>query len=528
MLEDLLLVHTLRPAQKSYLNSIQPRDIRNPDIPAGLTESLLAPLTQDLGLEGIRKQYGLNSAAHLFSLAALESWVPTPHKSRSRNSWLHLLFCQLTESAGTLGPYEAGDDHDVMLVTFTRMMLETAAQTQVRLESATIKKILKPLLNNYDFRRGIEWDVISLCMELDATIFLGLPEQTLVNEQVPKHVHNELLVLLLAKLERLGSVASMVIIDSDLKPPDGSIYKSLFTRIFAPLARAFIQVRDFSGFFIVWQQELCEHYLEHGYEDRMSIWEDDSLIETISWLVESATPTGTADCLLHSAEEALEGLVGLSSFNKGAIERNTALLVTIECWLMGCTGSRALEELEGRVLGIHQLLLKLMAEDTERPTRFGTRCWRILALINDKWSISQHSLEVQQGILLKAFLTINRISVLEVQRYDYSQELEAFRFMLSLAEAEKVRLDVFQTGNSQGERVDRIGDAIMAILDHSNDRRRENPLFFLIDEWSGQDGKIVTGTDFGLACCAQLVAVPRTIESVASFRTIRSLLKMIL
>lgn len=526
MLEDLLLTHFLQPAQKSYLNSLRPRDSRSRDIPAELTQILLAPLIRDFGLKGKTRQYALYSATHLFSIAAHESRNPSPSKRRNRDTWLHHLFCQIVENAGTFD-YKPNNDPETMLLTFTRTVLETAAQVLVQLEPITLEKILRPLLVADGAFQDVEWNVLSLCMELDATIFVGSPEDMLVNGQVLKNECSVLLQLLFTKMNQIGWKATTVGKKLDPRSPDDSIYKSLFAKILAPLASAFIQVRDFPRFFTIWQQELCQHYLDRGYEDVMSIWEDNELVYTIARLVESDLPVEKADILLNRAVKALECLLGMSSFELDGPDKEVALLVTLECWLLGCTSNRNLKELEKRVLEIYQLLLRLMGDDRERPKKCDTRCWRVLALISDKWSLSPHSLELHQSALQKAFLTINRVSVVQVQRYDYSQELGAFRFALSLAEAENAKLDGFLTGNPQGERVGRIEDAIEVILDHSNSRRDLDPLFFLNVEWSGVDEFIVTGTDFSLACCAQLVAVPRTLGSVSSVHTIGSLLSRI-
>ena len=512
MLEDLLWRHVLRPARKSHLNSLQPRDIRSPDIPAGLTETLLAPLTQDFALHTSAKLRALHSATYLWSIATQEPTKLKPNRSRNETAWLEILFCHVAHRSGMFEYHEPNDEQQMMLVSITEAILNNAVQAQVQLKPATLEKVHKRLFRVPWAFADVEWNLLSSCMMLDATIFVDGPVSTFANGQLSPHVPNELLLLLFKRMDEIGYKATLIDVKRGSRSPNDVIYQSLFPKILAPLAKAFIQLRDFPGFITLWEQELCRNYLSGRNGRKMTIWEDDELLHTIGQLIESALTDEKIDQFLCRALEAFECLVGSSGFGSDGPEKKIALLVTLECLLLGCVSDRYLENLEKRVVVIYQLLLKLVAESIERPKNFNTRCWRVLALINDKWSPSQHLLELERGALCKAVRVILRVRDIEVPRYDYSQEFQAFRFMLSLAKVEETRLDALP--EDEFDEYYWFGDALESILYHSKDGRELAPHFFSNVEWSGQDDFIVTKPDFGLACSAQVVAVPRKLRLV--------------
>ena len=512
ILDELLRSHILLPAQKSHLNSLQPRDIRNSDIPTGLIQTLLTPLTHAFQLEETARMGAHEATTYLFSIAARESRQLTPIQGRDRDTWLQYLFDQIVQSAGMFEDYDSNNALSWMSVSFTRTMMATAVQLQVPLESAVLKKILQPLFRAPWGFTDVEWKIVSSCMMLDATIFVEPPGKSNKNSVSSQLISNKLLMSL---LDRLGEVGwRFTFIDNKRKSRslDDTLYNSLIPTILAPLASAYLQVRNPSGFFSLWKKQLSQHYMSARNADEISIWEDDNLLHTIGKLCEEALPIEVAEQILRQTFEALERPVDLPELD--GHDEEVALLVTLECLLLGITSDRSLEKLEQCALEFYRLLLRLLAESTSRPHTFDTRCWRILALINDKWSLPQHSSDDQQAALLKAFFAIKKVCTIEVTRHDYSQEFQAFRFMLSLAEAEKARCDALLAANPEAGSTNKFGSIIENILRHGDNRRRLNPTSYIRVEWSGNDDCIVNGADYGLACCLQLLTVPQTFRFV--------------
>ena len=508
ILDSLLRSHVLLPAQKSHLNSLQPRDIRNSDIPTGLTQTLLSPLKEAFQLEETARRRAYEAATYLFGIAARESRQLTPIKGRNRDTWLQYMFDQIAQSAGMFEAYDSNNVLSGMLVSFTQMMLATAAQVQVPLESAMLKRILQPLFGAPWAFTNIEWKIVSSCIKIDATIFVEPPGKRNINSGASLLIPNKLLMSLLDRLGEVGWRFTAVDRERNSRSFDDALYQSFIPIILAPLADSFIQVRDFSGFFSLWKQQLSQHYRSARNADKISIWEDDELLHTIGKLYELALPIEVADQILLQVFEALERPVDLPG-SDGPHERVT-LLVNLECLLLGINSERSLENLEQRALELYGLLLRLLGESTSRPVTFDTRCWRILALINDKWSLPQQASRYEQAALLKAFSATKKVCTIEASRYDYSQKFQAFRFILSLAEAEKRRHDALSATNPQAGSTDKVGNIIEDILKYCNNRRNINPASYYRVEWSGNDDCVVTGADFGLACCAQLLTVPRT------------------
>ena len=512
MLDDLLRIHILLPVQKSHLNSLLPRDIRNSDIPTGLIQTLLTPLTEALQLKETANMRVYEAATYLFSIAARKSRQLSPVKSRDRDTWLQYLFDQIAQSAGMFEDYDSSNDLSWMLVSFTQMMLATAVQLQVPLESAMLKRILQPLFGAPWAFVDVEWKIISSCMKLDTTIFVEPSRKSNLNGLVSQPATNKHLLSLLDRIGEVGWRFTGINNQGKSGSFDDALYESFIPTILAPLANSFMQVRNPSGFFSLWKQQLCRHYTNASNADKISIWEDDELLHTIGKLCEHALPFEVADQILSQAYEMLERPFDLPG-SDGTDER-VALLVTLECLLLGITSDRSLERLEQRALAIYRLLMRLSADSSSRPSKFDTRCWRILALINDKWSLSQHFSDDEQAAHLKAFFVIKELCTIEVPRHDYSQEFQAFRFLLSLAETGKTKRGALETPIPQASSLDDIGGIIEVILEHSENRRKINPAACFRVEWSGNDDCIVNGADFGLACCAQLLTVPRTLRFV--------------
>lgn len=408
--------------------------------------------------------------------------------------------------------YNSNNALSWMLVSFTQMMLATAVQLQVPLESAMLERILQPLFRGSWVFAEVEWEIVSSCIKLDATIFVKPPGKSNINSVAAQLVPNKLLMSL---LDRMGDVGwRFTVIDNKRKSRlfNDTLYNSFIPTILAPLANSFIKARDASGFFSLWKQQLSQHYMSAQNADEISIWEDDELLHSIGKLCEHALPIEVADQIICQSLEALERPADLPGSH--GFDERIALLVTLECLLLGITSDRSLENSEQRALELYRLLLRLSADSTSRPNKFDTRCWRILALINDKWSLPQQSSDDEQAALLKAFFAIEKVCTVEVPRHDYSQEFQAFRFMLSLAEAEKPRCDALRAANPQADSTDKIGSIVENILKYSHNRRKINPASYSHVEWSANDDCVVTGADFGLACCAQLLTVPRTLRFV--------------
>ena len=515
LLDDLLRIHILLPAQRCHLNSLQPRDIRNSDIPTGLIQTLLTPLTEALQLKEIAKMRTYEAATYLLDIAARKSRQLSPIKSRDRDTWLQYLFDQIAQSAGMFEDYDSSNALSWMLVSFTQMMLATAVQLQVPLESAMLKRILQPLFRPPWAFVDVEWKIVSSCMKLDKTILIEPSAKSNVNGLVSQSATNKLLLSLLDRIGEVGWRFTAINNQGKSGSFDDALYDSFIPTILAPLANSFMQVRNSAGFFSLWKQQLCQHYANARNADKISIWEDDELLHTIGKLCEHALPFEIADKILSQAFETLERPVDLPQ-SDGTDER-VALLVTLECLLLGVTSDRSLENFERHALDFYRLLLRLSVDSTSRPTNFDARCWRILALINDKWSLPQHSSDDEQAAFQKAFFAIKKVCTTEVPRHDYSKEFQAFRFMLSLAKAEKQRYDALLAANPQSGSTDRIGSIIENILEHSDNRRKINSASYFRVEWSGNDDCIVNGADFGLACCAQLFTVPRTFRFVHQY-----------
>lgn len=502
LLKDLLRTHILRPSRSSCLNSLRPRDDRNPDIPAGLLETLFAPLMDSLADEKYLDRDALDSAALLFELAAEDSRQMPPKGRRNESTWLQRLFNHIMQKAYAYENYESDDTRQADIIDFCVKMLEISVRLKVQLETAALEKVIRPVFHGRGLFTENEWSLVNLCMELDVNVFVKPSGRSLVNQARLQPMPDDVLSLLLHQVSKEGhkpvSVEANPLFRLAAKHP----YAIILSTIVIPLVKAFAQVRELPRLLEIWQEQLVRRSLM-GKGETLSVWMDDELLQTVAQLVEPTLTTSEVKKRLNQVENALESLSGNASIEPLQVETTSALLLTLESVLLGCSGEQTLQDLEERVIQLYKLILNLATDGTERHHEFQSRCWRVMTLINERWSLPHPSLDSENDAIWTAKRAVDKVSVFKGGRQSYMEALHAFRFMLSMAKYEVARMDAIQATNPNGNTANPIGTIIDHILDESH--AAHCPV------WDGHDESIVDNTVFCLACCAQLIIVPQTL-----------------
>ena len=503
-LVDLLRNHILIPARSSCLNALRLRDVRDPDIPTGLLEMLLIPLMDNVVVDEVVSLDILESVTFLFGIAAEHSMRVVPKDRRNEIAWLQKLLNHIMQRAHAFDYYDLDDERQMITVDFSVKMLDSCVQSKLILDTATLERIVRPLFHHQRIFTEQEWEVVSLCIQLDATIFVNPSGNVQVNKECLQQVPSDLLSLLLNQISRDGqkmiSANTNTLLQSETRLP----YDMIRSTVVMPLANAFIHTRQFPRFLDIWQGQLDQHYLSSN-DENVSIWRDDQLLHAVAHLVESALSIGEIEKRLHVFVGELESIAKETSVEPAILGKLTSLAVTLECLLSGSTSNRTLQQLEEPVLVLYKLLLQLPTDKTVNSNDFQNSCWRIMTIINDRWSLPHQSLDSEIKAVRTALNLITNVidDACDPQRPSpkYSAGFYAFRFMLSLTDVETARPDTYWLA---------MGTATEQILDHTSACIRPGTFHFL--KWSGQDDLITRGPLFGLACCAQLTTIPRTLK----------------
>lgn len=507
-LKDLLRTHVLQPARSAVLNSLRPRDVQSTVIPRGFLESLLAPLTDLLSGDGIASQSSLKSAALLFEIAAEDSKHTTAKGKREETIWLKKLFEHIMQGAHALEYRDLDHVQQTRLVEFSVMMLEKAVRLKTQLKAATLEKLLQPLFRHPRIFTEGEWNLVGLCIQLEPAVFIGSPRGIHVNKERSLNFRNELLVSLLDQIDRDGYKLMSTSTGPQSRPNVTLPYETILSTVVNPLAQAFVQARELPRFLDIWQEQL-EKSLHTETNDVLNIWKDEEFLQTVASLLESTLAVSEIEKRLHLIEAGLQPLPMSAGPNQ--FEKKNALLFVAEALLLGCKSDRTLQKLEDHVLAIYKLLLQLMTDGTERRDEVQIKCWMIMTVINDKWSLSHQSLEHEDDAICLAMRTIESACSTERQPHNFRRGFHAFRFMLSLVEVQKAKMNAGQAEAPNGIAADPIGTVINHILAADFDVEGVDRGEVQAPEWDGDDF-IDSGTLFCLACCAQLATVPRTLR----------------
>ena len=505
-LKDLLRAHVLRPARSSILNSLRPRDVQSTDIPRGLLELLLAPLMEFLSQETAGQEL-LNAAALLFEIAAEDSKPKTPKGKRDDTAWLQRLFEHIMQSAQAFEYRDLNHVQQIPLVEFSVIMLEKAVQWKAQLKAATLEKLLQPLFRDPRIFTEGEWGLVNLCIQLEPAVFVRSPGDIHVNKERALNIRNQLLVSLLDLITQNGYKPMSISKRPRSRPNVELPYKLILSNVVIPLAKAFIQARELPKFLDIWQEQLKKN-LHMETNDICSVWKDDELLQTVALFLEPTLAISETEKRLRLVSIGLQSL--LTSAEPSQIDKMNAVLLIVEVLLLGYNSDRVLSKLEEPVHGISKLLLQLMTDGTERCNEFNIRCWKILTVINDKWSLPHKSLEYQDEAVCSAVRTIKNACVIERHPQDFRKAFHAFRFMLSLAEVQMAEMNARGADNPDGYVADPIETVISQTIDANSDFEAVERDEIWALKWGGDDF-IDNRATLCLACCAQLATVPHAL-----------------
>lgn len=455
-------------------------------------------------VDDVMSLYNLELASFLIEVAAEHSMRTLAKEKRNQTAWLQKILNHIFHSAHAFDYYDLDDERQLLVINFCVKILDSCLQSKVTPDTRTLERILQPLFHHQRIFTKREWDFVSLCIQLDAALFVNPSQKVPINKESSQQVPGDLLSLLLNQISRDGQKPASANTNSLPQPAARLPYDTIRSTVVVPLAKAFIHARQFPRFLDVWREQLEQHYLSNNHET-ITIWRDDQLLHPVAHLVESALSASEIEKRLLVVVGELESIAGGIRIEPANIGKLTSLAVILECLLSGNASTRTLQQLEEPVLVLYKLLLQQTTDSTEKSNDFQDSCWKIMTVVNDRWSLPHQSLESEINAVRTAKNLIENVieDACDSQRPSpkYSAGFYAFRFMLSLTDVETAKSDAYWSA---------MGTATEHILDHSSACLRPGVLYLV--EWSGQDDLITRGSQFGLACCAQITTIPRTLR----------------
>ena len=448
-LEGLVISYIILPARLAHLNAIQPLDLQNSDIPADLLDDLLASATANENLDTPLKD-SLNPATMLYSIAIKCRPRRTPKQRRIESSWLQKLIAHVAESSSFFeSPMHPVDRHTNPYVIL-RDMLRIALDHDVHFDSSFLERVLKHLFDFFDISVTTHWEIVSLCMAMDANVLVNASQSSAVNGEASQGVPNKLLQSLFENIIKHGRESSIDnVLSNTTKNATAAEHFTILKGIILPLAHAFAKSRNLAGFLRYWQEQLItSQYSDYSWD--VSIWENNELQQVVEELVDPSLTVAQIEKVVLTIKDEIasmsEHAIRDTAISKACISR----LVVLECVFAGCTTQLTLHRLSNTVSSFYSMVLQLVITNTSLPRHFKSSVWRILSTINVRWPTQEGDSNAIVGAAKMAFATVIEESqgVDEIEedsmistkadtaRQIYREKFQAFRFVLSFASVE--------------------------------------------------------------------------------------------
>ncbi|KAL6715509.1 hypothetical protein ACLMJK_006470 [Lecanora helva] len=431
-LEKLLILHVTLPFRTQSLASQRPHDSKVQEPPSSFKDNLISTLEQytfprpeegvsdslyetERSASKTRNHLIVSFISLLFRVANTSRPRKTPAQRRIEDQWLEKMFTCLTESAAVFLPHASSTEAHRDYVRSSKWMLQQCVEHEVKISLPTLKAILDQVSGLFSDNNGrIEWEVIRLCLQLDANICTfpasGASRDTEYGYQTP----NKYLSILLSRI----TIASH---QRSIEDNKNCGKQSQPLEIASQLFQAFSNARDLTGFLGHWRDQLEQGHKKKVRDDEPCIWEDDELSKFVSTLVgNSLTATQIEDVLATTIRKkpfkSTSDLVIIDCVVAGIVEENFTLLSTM-------------------IWDVFRVLTTLLEIPSDEGSNQRWRCWRALAVISNRWTSPHESAALKSDfctLLERAHQLIENLPDWNSSKKvsDFTETLHASRFML--------------------------------------------------------------------------------------------------
>lgn len=440
--------HIVLPARQSFENS-KSRTAKGDGGREISIDQLLSPLRGIMSQREHQHQFHIEKfhpIARFYRIIVENTPLETSKQRISQRAWLQFMFDHIATQASIFVSNSSDFTSNPDSTKALKDILGIVSDQNIKFETASLEKILTQcsLLLNEESSQ-VDWDIITLCMEIDPDVFV-IPA---VSADSPARKPNAYLVALFRKINALSQSAQAK------SKQSGTMRQAELVTV--SLVKGFAHARDLLGFVDHWTSNLVHaHSLREDAEEQTansderaddpddrigdsdeqtdkapSVWEGDLLSQAVATEVERRLTSGQIQNLLQKLKVGLSTMDTDSDREQG---RYIADLVILDCILSGCHDEDNIEQLTEIVQDLYTIILVLC--EAEVPPKSHTwRLWRCLATIKSRWAIqlsrSINFKESEENIVKKALEQPSSAN----ERHSMEELLQSLNYVLSVIES---------------------------------------------------------------------------------------------
>ena len=505
VIKKLMAAHVILPARIAFVRAktSESDGSKNPMI-----NELLSPLKKTVSLEtqnlfSVPKGSSIMNAIPMFFDYALKLLPTGTLKQRMTEvSWLRALFIQLAECLSLSFPLSEDCNPDERVIDTFESLLRLLVENSISLDITLLENIMLYLSGMYqvELQHKVRWVLVGLCMQINPDLAIPLRSKNIVGSAQTRSQANIVLNTILAKLTRMGFVDGF---------KASSEYDVMFENVVLRLLKNFSHARNMRGFLDILEQQVgVWEMVRKSYVDSgrcsvltVSIWEDESLLQTISEHLEQALTAGQISEILYNL--CPRAATDLDTLAKSAPELY-AQVVVLDCILSGIKGDSMASASKNAIETISQNLSANLRSDNDLPKHYRWRAWRALSMITSQFSYYQDDMldQAQDKVALPLIEQRNDPN----RSASFYEALFALRFLISTLEAQETPLNGTNSEALKSVIRTLVGSIPSVPPPDKTDDWIPSPY------WDGTRETVTTRPTLILACAAQIASAPNVLR----------------
>lgn len=448
----------------------------------------------------------------LFQIASTCRSLDTSASRRAESLWLESLFTQILTCASIVIDTPSSLRTQKDFVRLTKWMLRRALDNKVNLSPTSLESILGTTAGLLDENYGkghVIWSLVSLCLLNDPNVFM-IPSTTAKDEEgySPRTSNKYLIALFTHITEDICKRSSL----------DDNDYSFKLYKIVIPLLHAFGDARNLIGFIAQWRgqltiiQERCQPHMrsKNALLNHMAIWENDTLSRSVASLCETNLTVGQLERLFGQAQQDLDSL-------GSAVGGLFPSIVVLDCVVSGCCRKDTLLKLIQPALLVFRSLASISAARPDVVQGYQWRLWRIMTVINDRWSLPAvpqvpRESAYSAAIVARDLLCLGHSESVTVDEPEYSDRFHSFSFLLSFAASKQLDVPDVSLRDIMVQAIEKVMD----LKEFFCRQLREDHFGVLkpLDadpEWTGTSYGIKSIDSLYIGCTARLLQSPEAL-----------------
>ncbi len=442
----------------------------------------------------------------LFHIACTCRPRNTPASRRAESLWLESLFTQILTCASAILDSSPSVQTRKDFVRLTKWVLRRALDNRVTLSTTTLESILGKtagLLDETYENYHVIWSLVNLCLLNDPNVFMIPSTVSIDGEGYSSRASNKLSTALFSHItEDICRRSSL----------DDNDFSFKLEKIVIPLLHAFGDARNLVGFIAHWREQLkviqrrCQ-----PHKRSKDIWETNTLSRSVADLCETSMTVRQVEQVFQQAQQDFDSL-------GSAVGDLFPSIVILDCVVSGCSRKDTLLKLTEPAQLVFRSLASIIATKTNLVQGYQWRLWRIMTVINDRWTlptVPQVPSESAYSAAIGArdIVCLGDSESITVEEPEYSERLHAFCFLLSFAASEQLNVPDASLRDMMVQAIEKVMD----LKEFFCRQLREDHFGVLkpLDadpEWTGQSYGIKSIDSLYIGCIARLLQSPKALR----------------